>query len=521
VTRPETDQTHPVDVRTGVRRRLWTWGAPAIVVLVASLTRLWNLGSPRQLVFDETFYVKDSWTLWNLGYSAGWPAEADASFNAGLTDIYTTEPSFVVHPPLAKWLIGLGMAAFGPDSSVGWRISTAVIGILAVILLMVIAKKLLGSTLLAVVAGGLFAIDGNAIVMSRVALLDNHVMFFALLGFGAVLLDRAWTERRLHECMRVRRDADRTTDWGPSLWWRPWLLAAGLAFGLASAVKWSGIYFLAAFAVYTLVVDALARRRAGVFFWGSGTLLKQAPVSFLLTVPVAVAAHMASWTSWFTSDDGYYRHWAEAAGNAWTGALSWVPLSVQSWWHFQSSVYAYHVGEMRPHGYQANPLTWLFLVRPTSMFWESSPAGENGCSAAASCGASITGIANPLIWWAATAAILYLVYRLARYREWRVGLILMGMVAGYVPWLMYLHRTVFQFYTIAFEPYMILGLTMVIGLLLGGRDDPHDRRARALPFVAAFLALAVIVSAFYWPLWTGMQLDIRWIQLHWWLPTWR
>jgi dolichyl-phosphate-mannose-protein mannosyltransferase len=90
-----------------------------------------------------------------------------------------------------------------------------------------------------------------------------------------------------------------------------------------------------------------------------------------------------------------------------------------------------------------------------------------------------------------------------------------------VPWLMYLHRTVFQFYTIAFEPYMILGLTMVIGLLLGGRDDPHDRRPRALPFVVAFFALAVIVSAFYWPLWTGMQLDIRWIQLHWWLPTWR
>jgi dolichyl-phosphate-mannose-protein mannosyltransferase len=552
VTRPETDETRSGDfdaivaegreVSTGTStgsagssttgtgsttgRRLWTWGAPAAVVAVASVTRLWNLGSPRQLVFDETFYVKDAWTLWNLGYSAAWPAEADASFNAGLTDIYTGDASFVVHPPLAKWLIGLGMAAFGPDSSVGWRISTAVIGILAVVLLMVIAKKLFDSTLLAVVAGGLFAIDGNAIVMSRVALLDTYVMFFALLGFGAVLLDRAWAERRLHTWLRLRRDADRTTDWGPALWWRPWLLAAGLAFGLASAVKWSGIYFLAAFAVYTLVVDALSRRRAGVFFWGSGTLLKQAPVSFLLTVPIAIAAHMATWVSWFTSDDGYYRHWAEAAGNAWTGALSWVPVSLQSWWHFQAGVYAYHVGEMRPHGYQANPLTWLFLVRPTSMYWESSAAGEDGCSAAASCGASITGIANPLIWWAATAAMLYLVYRLARYREWRVGLVLMGMVAGYLPWLMYLHRTVFQFYTIAFEPYMILGLTLVIGLLLGGSADPgglrsEDRRPRALPFVIAFLALAVVLSAFFWPLWTGMQLDIRWIQLHWWLPTWR
>ena len=53
-----------------------------------------------------------------------------------------------------------------------------------------IAKSLFSSTLLATIAGFLMAIDGNAIVMSRVALLDNSVMFFVLLGFGAVLLDR-------------------------------------------------------------------------------------------------------------------------------------------------------------------------------------------------------------------------------------------------------------------------------------------------------------------------------------------
>jgi dolichyl-phosphate-mannose-protein mannosyltransferase len=501
-------------------RRLYAWGAPAIVVVVAAFTRLFNLGAPHSLVFDETFYVKDSWTLWNLGYSASWPVDADKSFNVGLTDIYESTGSFVVHPPLAKWIIGLGMEAFGPESSVGWRISTAVVGVLAVVLLMLIAKKLFDSTLLAVLAGGLFAIEGNAIVMSRVALLDNYVMFFALLGFGAILLDRGWTERRLARWMTQRTQAGRGTDWGPSLWWRPWLMAAGLAFGLTSAVKWSGFYFLAAFAIYSVVVDALARRRAGVFFWGSGTLLRQAPVSFLLTVPIAAVAHMSTWISWFTTDNGYYRHWAEEAGNAWSGALSWVPLSVQSWWHYQASVYAYHVGEMRPHSYQANPLTWLFMVRPTSMFYQSSSLGENGCDYDV-CGASITGLANPLIWWAATAAVFYLVYRLARYREWRVGLILMGMAAGYLPWLGYLQRTVFQFYTIAFEPYMILGLVFVIGLVLGRKSDPPWRRDQGIRVVAVFLVLATLTSVFFWPLWTGMQLDIRWMQAHWWLPTWR
>ncbi|MGX5682410.1 dolichyl-phosphate-mannose--protein mannosyltransferase [Schumannella luteola] len=496
------------------------WLAPALVVVVAAITRLWNLGHPASLVFDETFYVKDAWTLVNLGYEAQWPAEADVRFNAGETGFFLTDPSFVVHPPLGKWIIGSGMLVLGPDNPVGWRITTAIVGILAVVLLMVVAKLLFGSQLLATIAGLLMAIEGNAIVMSRVALLDNSVMFLALLGVLFVLLDRRWSAVRLAAWIRAREDAGRPTDWGPALWWRPWLIAAGVAFGATAAVKWSGLYFLAAFAVYSLVVDALARRRAGIQFWASGTVFKQGPTTFLLTVPIAFAVYLASWSGWFLSDNGYDRHWAEGDGNAWGGALSWVPLSIQSLWHFESSVYAYHVGENRPHGYQANPLTWLFMIRPTSMFYEGAANGENGCTADL-CGSSITGLANPLIWWAATAAMLYLVYRLVRFREWRVGFILMGVAAGYLPWLLYLNRTVFQFYTIAFEPYLILALTFVIGLILGRPDDPRDRRSSGVGVVLVYLSLAAAASVFFWPLWTGIQIPYDYLRAHWWLVTWR
>ncbi len=500
-------------------QRLLRWGVPALVVLVAAVTRLWNLGHPKTLVFDETFYVKDSWTLFNLGYEASWPADADALFNSGQVDSYLTSASFAVHPPLGKWLIALGMNALGADNTVGWRISTAIVGILAVVLLMVVAKLLLRSTLLASIAGFLFAIDGNAIVMSRVALLDNYVMFFALAGFTAVLLDRRWSAERLAVWQAGRDKLGRPSDWGPALWWRPWLIAAGVAFGATTAVKWSGLYFLAAFAVYTLVVDALARRRAGIPFWLSGTILKQGPTTFLLMVPIALLVYLATWTGWFVTDGGYYRHWADEPGRAWTGALSWVPHSVQSFLHLESAIYDYHVGENRPHGYQANPLTWLLMVRPTSMYYQSVDAGTNGCTSL--CGESITGIANPIIWWAAVAAAGYLLYRLVRYREWRVGLVLLGLGAGYLPWLMYLNRTVFQFYTIAFEPYLVLSLTIVIGILLGRADDPSWRRLSGIRLVAVFLAVVVAVSVFFWPLWTGMQVDYSYLAAHWWLPTWR
>ena len=497
------------------RQRAWAWGGPIAVTVLAAVLRLWNLGYPHSLVFDETYYVKDAYTLQHFGYEAAWPADADKQFNAGKVDIFTDQPAFVVHPPLGKWMISLGLAVFGAESSVGWRITTAIVGILAVALICVIAKSLFSSTLLATIAGGLLAIDGNAIVMSRVALLDNSVMFFVLLGFGAVLLDRRQSASRLALWLARRADAGRTIDWGPALWWRPWLIAAGLAFGLATAVKWNGAYFLAGFAIYTLIVDAVARRRAGVTFWGTGTVLKQAPASFLLTVPIALAVFLTSWTGWFVTDGGYYRHWAEQAGNAWTGVLSWVPLSWQSFWHYQAGAYAYNVGLHQPHSYQANPLSWLFLVRPTAMYYAGDKCPAN------SCGEFITELANPLIWWAATAALFYLIYRLIRYREWRVGLILAGVAAGYLPWLLYLNRTVFQFYTIAFEPYLILGLVFVIGLALGSRSDPTWRRVGGIRVVAVFLGLAVLLSAFFYPVWTGMRLPAEFLTLHYWLPTWR
>ncbi len=205
---------------------------------------------------------------------------------------------------------------------------------------MLVAKRLTGSLALATIGGLLFAIDGNAIVMSRVALLDNFVMLFALLGFGAILLDREQSAGRL--ALWVSRGGG---DWGPAQWWRPWLVAAGAAFGAAAAVKWNGLYFLAGFAVYALVVDALARRRAGIPFWLTGTVLKQAPATFLLTVPVAALMYLASWTGWFVTEGGYDRQWAAQPGNAWTGPLAWVPHALQSLWHFQVSVYDYHVGE--------------------------------------------------------------------------------------------------------------------------------------------------------------------------------
>lgn len=497
------------------RRRLWYWGGPLAITLLAAILRLWNLGNPHALVFDETYYVKDAYALLQHGYETNWASNANPGFESGDMSGMKTDGEFVVHPPLGKWMIALGIQLFGVQNAFGWRITTALAGILAVWIVMMIARRLTSSTLLAVIAGLLMAVEGTAIVMSRVAILDNWVMLFALLGAAAVLADRSWHERQLTRWLDRRRATGAETSWGGAFWWRPWLIVAGIAFGATAAVKWSGLWFLLGFFIYIVGVDALARRRAGLSSWLGASILKQGPITGVLMAVPAVLTYLASWTGWIVTSGGWGRNWA--VDSNYSGPLPDWLVSL-GYWHQQA--YSYHTHLSSPHPYQANPLTWLLMIRPTSMYYQGDKLGEHGCWVD-SCSNAITGIGNPLIWWAAIVAIGYLYWRLFRHREWQIGLILMGIAAGYLPWLMYLNRTVFEFYTIAFLPFSILAITWCIKIALGSPNDTTERRTRGLAWTGVYLALVVVTAAYFYPLYSGMQIPFWFWNSHIWIPSWR
>lgn len=505
------------------------WAGPLGVLVVAAVARLWALGDPSVLVFDETYYVKDAWSLWHLGYEGKWvAADPNRAFNSGQPNGYSADPSYVAHPPLGKWLIGIGEMLTGGGNSAGWRLSVAVAGVLAVALVMVVAHRLFANPFVTTLAGGLLAIDNQAITLSRVSLLDNFLMLFALAGFACILEDRFWTERRFGRWL-IGRTAP-PGGWGPAFVWRPWLLAAAAAFGLASGVKWSGLYFFAAFLAYSVGVDALLRRRAGMRHWLRASALKQLPVTLVTTVPTAVAAYLVSWTGWFLTSGGYNRSGLmDGAQYAAGGPFAWVPKPLQGLWAWHASIYQFHTTLSQKHDYAAPALLWPIMARPTSMYW-GGDAAQAGCPVD-NCAAAINDIANPVIWYASWAAAVYLIWRLLRRREWQTGLVLTGIAAGYLPWLAFPNRTIFFFYSIAFEPYLVLCLAATIGLMvvrpqladaadeLTAVEARRSLRIRRV-LVGAYLGAAVLVSAFFWPLSSGMQVPFWFWQLHMWVPAW-
>jgi len=79
---------------------------------------------------------------------------------------------------------------------------------------------------------------------------------------------------------------------------------------------------------------------------------------------------------------------------------------------------------------------------------------------------------------------------------------------------------VFQFYSIVFEPFLILALVFALQAILGRRDAPHYRRASGVRFVAVFTLLCLLISIFFFPIWTGMQTPFWFWQAHMWIPSW-
>lgn len=405
------------------------------VLALAALSRLWGLGSPNKLVFDETYYVKDAYTLWKAGHELQWQPGDVANFTPSN---YLTSPEFVVHGPLGKWLIGLGMQLFGVDNPFGWRIVTALAGILAVWLLYLVALELFGSKRWALLPAFLLAIDGQAIVISRTAILDGLVMTAVLGGF--LLLLKAIN--------RVN----------PAKWltWMALLLGAG------AAIKWtSALFLLVFFAYYTLHTKT----------WKHLSLL-----------PLALVTYLISWTGWFTT-------------HGW-GFRSSDPIG--SFISYHQQMYHFHSTLSMQHPYQTPASTWLAMLRPTSFFFEN----QNGVVTA------ISPIGNPVIWFAGIVALGFLFSWFVTNRDRVSVLVFTGFVAGYLPWLLYPNRTSFQFYSVVFEPWILLVITLMA----------YRYRAVRMASVGGTLAFAIFV--FFLPIYLGLPIPLGFWQLHMWLPTW-
>lgn len=422
------------------------------VVAAALFVRLFRLSTPSKLSFDEIYYVDGARDYLKFG-----------------VEVSANKPEFIVHPPIGKWVIALGIKIFG-DNPFGWRIMVALLGTLSILMIAKIASRIFGALGYGLIAAILAFFDGLNLVMSRTALLDMTLTTFLLIATW-FLIDRRY-------------------------------LLSGIFFGLALGTKWNAIFYILVFASYFVAKEARetsknpeSTRREMVNL----ILLRKIQ---LLFIPALV--YFISWFGWFRSPRGWSRFWS--ADN---GATFLAPI--RSFLHYHFEMLHFHQGLHSRHNYKSPAWQWIVQWRPTSFYYESPKCGGSTCSQ------EVLALGTPLLWWSGAIAILFLF--VLWFKKRNHSLILLGVAAGWLPWFAFPQRTTFSFYSIVFEPWLVLAVVAAIKEINELLPERITRRRKKVA-LAGFIALIGANFIYHSPVFLAITISYpHWHNLMW-LHSW-
>lgn len=260
-----------------------------MVLVLASTLRITALAHPDTYIFDEVYhaftsreYLHDhveAWEWWTH------PPE-------GVAYEWT-------HPPVAKYGMVLGMLLFG-ENSFGWRIGSAVFGVLSILGIYYLTHALTKNKKTALLASFLVSISGLHLSQSRIAMNDIYMLNFYI-----------WS---LYLAVKSK-----------------WKLSAVL-YGLALGSKWSALYGIVPLAFIYLHSNGLPRSLRSTTYY---------LLSSIRLIAIAIAVYTLSFTPFIL------------AGHTWD---QFIELHRQMWY--------YHTHLVATHSYQSLPWQWVLSLRP-------------------------------------------------------------------------------------------------------------------------------------------------------------
>lgn len=379
------------------------------------------------------------------------PASID-DFSMGLTAINFVEygqlgPIMWNHPDLGNLLVygTLKLLGSGPLGLKGASLAT---GTLSVTLIALVGRRLLASERAALLGAALWAVDSLSIDLSRQAVHEIYQSFFPLLGVYLVLrfLDR---ERLV------------------------WLVAAGLAFGLGLASKWSALFPLAVMFLFLARPLWLVK-----LSWGRRLAVLARNAALLGVLPLVV--YLMSFLPWF--------------GRGYT-LSDWVDLQ-QSMYLETTTHQSYRgavTGDFRPIAWFVRPVAWqdLSFGRSEAEATLGEPTLEGNVSV-------LLALTNPLVWLLVLPAFGFTLVKAWRERSPGLCLAFTLFLASYLP-LLAASRPIWLNTAVFVLPFALI----MVGYLLA-RGLGERRWGREL--IACYLVLVLLTSVPLYLLATGRGL---------------
>ncbi len=442
--------------------------AVALILLVSTGLRLWQLGTPSDYMFDEVYYAKDAKAIvdgrvgpqpplrWEAGDEVSWP-----------------------HPEMGKFAIAAGVRLFG-DRAFGWRLPAVVAGIALLACVYPLARRLGLTPPWALIALLLAAADPLGIAQSRIATLD---IFIA-----------AWTGLCVLFALRYAQEGWRT----------PWLFACGAAGGMALATKWSGALALVAATLIILAAWIAERRETRT---AGGAALATLPGNGLAGDDSVSSGDVPA-----AHDDPGERRGAGPAPMAagrrlvmLVAALVALPTALYllsyvqyfasghttaDWWELHRQMVQFNLNLDAEHSYASLAPTWIVDYRPVWYYFDGQEVYRG-----------VVAIGNPFLWWlGALSLVAAPILAIAR-RSTALLPAAALVVILYFPWFA-TTRTSFLYYMTPVAPFLAILVAAALCLFAGGVVPRRGWLALAGAALATALLWQPVGQLAGWLFWT-------------------
>lgn len=376
-----------------------------------------------------------------------------------LNGIYPYEVS---HPPLGKLIISVGISLFGM-TPFGWRFSGTLCGILMLLPLYYMLKRMFGAKVVPLCGTAIFAFDFMHYTQTRIATIDSYAVLFIILMYLFMYL---WVSGG-----RLRH-----------------LALSGLFFGLGVASKWTSLYAGAGLAVIWFF-DWIHRIR-------NGETVKRFFLNCLFCVLTFVTVPAVIYYLCYVP----YGH-AAGLGRGMIFSKDYARIVLDN----QTFMLNYHRGVHSEHPYSSRWYQWIFNIRPILYYLDYR---ENNTLS------TFGAFLNPVLCWAGLGAMGFTAYRAVRKHDSLAGFIVIGYLAQLLPWV-FITRTTFEYHYFPSSVFLTLALCYVFALMEEKRDN--DR----LLGIYGITGLSVALFAVFYPILSGVTLNRSLADaIYKWLPSW-
>lgn len=414
------------------------------IALVSFGLRFWNLDGTADIVFDEVYYPKFAQNYLN------------------------NEPFFDAHPPLAKYVIALGIQIFG-YAPFGYRFMTALAGSLVTLVTYEFIWQLSDRRGWAWLTGWFVAMDGLLLVESRFGLINIYILLFGMFS-------------QLCMVLALKRSRQR--------WF--WAIVTGLMLGASVSVKWTGLAYIVG--LVAIAGYAWSRYRQ---------TLNAAQIAIgLIILPIAF----------------YF--------------IDWIPHLMinpeRDIWELHRQILGFHqnlgVGKTEPiHPYCSPWWSWVLLIRPIAYFFEMRPN---------SMVEFVHAMGNPFLYWLSAIALLicfaFVIVSKFRFPPkilneihpkeratlfWFAFYVTASFLAHWLPWSLS-KRCIFLYHYMPASVYAFAALALMVSLMW--RSPLGNIRN----FGTGIWAIVAIAFIFWLPIYIGLPISSGYMPVLMWLRSW-